>query len=70
MPAVIAQFAPALVEASRPDLSPPRGPFSRLAAWLEDVRRRQVEREVGRLIEHEGGRLTDGLERRIERHFV
>jgi hypothetical protein len=31
---------------------------------------RQAEREIGRFIEGRGGRITDALERQIERHFV
>lgn len=43
---------------------------SRLLAAVRDARTRQAEREIARFIEGQGGRITDALERRIERHFV
>lgn len=44
--------------------------FARLYAKLHDAQRRRAEREVARFIEARGGRMTDDLERKIERHFV
>lgn len=46
------------------------GFFARIIQLLQDARMRQAEREVGRLIEARGGRLTDDVERQITRHFV
>ena len=44
--------------------------FTRIVNAFADARTRQAEREVARLISLRGGRLTDDLERQIERHFV
>ena len=44
--------------------------FARLGQAFIDARTRQAEREVARLISQNGGRLTDELERKIERYFV
>lgn len=46
------------------------GRFARLLVAFQDARMRQAELEVARFIEARGGRLTDDLERKIERHFV
>lgn len=46
------------------------GFFARLMRSLQDARMKQAEREVERLIEARGGRLTDDVERRITQHFV
>ncbi|MDB5589535.1 hypothetical protein [Enterovirga sp.] len=51
-------------EPSRPSL------FARAGTALREARMRQAEREIGRFIEGRGGRITDALERQIERHFV
>ena len=49
----------------------------RSASWWRQVadtfmaaRMRQAEREIARLIESHGGRMTDSLERQIERDFL
>lgn len=44
--------------------------LARLAQAFVDARMRQAEREIARFIEHHGGRMTDGLERQIEREFL
>ena len=44
--------------------------FSRLFRAFQDAQMRRAEREIARFIEVRGGRLTDTLERQIERHFV
>ena len=46
------------------------GLFQLVVRALVDARRRQADREVTRLIERSGGRMTDALERQIEKHFV
>ena len=43
---------------------------SRVVSAFTEARSRQAEREVARLISLRGGRMTDDLERQIERHFV
>jgi hypothetical protein len=47
-----------------------KGLFARFIASVQDARMRQAEREIGRLIELKGGRMTDDLERQIERDFI
>lgn len=68
MPAVMVQlinFVPAAEAApKKPSL------WSRIVKAIVEARERQVEREIGRLIERGGGRITDQIERSIERHFV
>ena len=44
--------------------------LSRIVQVLYDIRTRQAEREIARFIEDKGGRMTDDLERQIERNFV
>lgn len=46
-----------------------RNLFVRALEALADARRRQAEREIGRYIEENGGRMTDDLERRISRRY-
>lgn len=45
------------------------GIFTRIAQVFENARQRQVEGDIARLIESGGGRLTDSLERQIERYL-
>jgi hypothetical protein len=49
-----------------------RGPgfFARLIASYRQARLRAAEREVARFIDTKGGRMTDSLEREIERNFA
>jgi hypothetical protein len=44
--------------------------FARLLDSIQDARMRQAEREIARFIEVKGGRLTDDVERQIERSFI
>jgi hypothetical protein len=46
------------------------GLFARAIEAIHQAQTRRAEREIARFIERRGGRLTDELERRIERHFV
>lgn len=71
MPAVSAQLneflspaEPAAPAGGRPGIA------LRVFRALQEARMRQAEREVARFIEGRGGRITDALERQIERHFV
>jgi hypothetical protein len=50
--------------ASRPGL------FTRCWLSFAEARQRQVDRDIARMIQAGGGRLTDSLERQIERHLV
>ena len=54
--------------ASRPARG--RGWFARMADAFIEARTRQAEREIARFIENRGGRMTDDMERQIERRFV
>ena len=47
-----------------------KGFFARFMAGVYEARSRQAEREIAYLIELKGGRLTDDIERQIERRFV
>ena len=47
-----------------------KGLFARLFASVQEARMRQAEREIARFIEVKGGRLTDDVERQIERSFI
>ena len=49
---------------SRPSL------FRRALKAIQDARLRQAERDIGRYIQGHGGRITDALERQVERHFI
>ena len=44
--------------------------LARIVNAFTEARSRQAEREVARLISLRGGRMSDDLERQIERHFV
>lgn len=44
--------------------------FTRVARALHEAQTRRAEREIARFIESRGGRMTDDLERKIEKHFV
>ncbi|TDR94704.1 hypothetical protein [Enterovirga rhinocerotis] len=46
------------------------GFFARILSAVQEAQTRRAEREIARYIEMRGGRMTDDLERRIERHFV
>jgi hypothetical protein len=73
MPAVSTQLNDFILPAStRAPSARSSGPslFSRIVTAFAQARTRQAEREIARLITVRGGRLTDDLERQIERHFV
>ena len=73
MPAVSAQLNDFIMPAARAVGTMPARPtsvFARIVAALNLAAERRTELEVGRLIEQHGGRLTDSLEREIERRFV
>lgn len=57
------------VPASRSDTQRP-GFFSHLIASYQQARLRAAERDVARFIDMKGGRMTDSLEREIERNFA
>ena len=44
--------------------------FARLLNAVHEAQTKRAEREIARFIESRGGRMTDDLERKIERHFV
>ena len=44
--------------------------FNRFMDAMIAARRRQVEREIGRFLRDNGGKLTDDVERTIERRFL
>ena len=70
MPAASLQlntFVPAPAGQSR-DKAP--GFLARMLVSMQDAQMRRAEREIARFIETRGGRLTDTLERQIEKHFV
>jgi len=47
-----------------------RGLLRRLLDAMEASRQRQVDREIARYIHDNGGRLTDTIEREMERRFL
>ena len=49
---------------------PKPGLFARLLAAIMESRQRQADREIARFVELNGGRLTDGLEFRIEQRLL
>ena len=68
MPAAPLQLKSFLAQAEGP-AKKSDGLFARLSQRFYDARMRQAEREVARFIEGRGGRMTDDIERKIERHF-
>ena len=73
MPAVATQLndfiMPGAARAAARPLNTP-SLFTRILKAFAEARTRQAEREIARLISLRGGRMTDDLERQIERHFV
>ena len=49
---------------------PGKSLFARFITSVQDARMRQAERQIAQLIETKGGRLTDDIERQIERSFI
>jgi hypothetical protein len=73
MPAVSTQLNDFILPyAPRPTAEPSKGPswLARVSQAFLDARMRQAEREVARLISQNGDRLTDDLERKIERYYL
>ena len=72
MPAVSTELNDFIMPAATAARPPARWPgwLARFGQALFDARMRQAEREIARFIEAKGGRMTDDLERQIERHFV
>lgn len=72
MPAVSAQLNDFIMPASGPaPAASPRPSFlARIVDAFSAAGARQRDIEIGRLVDSHGGRLTDGLEREIERRFV
>jgi hypothetical protein len=71
MPAVSTQLNDFIMPAAPARRTPPgQGWFARLLRRVQDAHARQAERQIALLIERKGGRLTDDLERQIERHFI
>jgi hypothetical protein len=46
-----------------------RGVLARFLAAIFESRQRQVERDIARLVGNSGGKLTDAMERDIERRL-
>ena len=75
MPAVSSQLNDFVIrDTSERRPSPARaagaGFWSRLLKTIQEARMREAERQVAMFIEQKGGRITDTLEREIERHFI
>lgn len=76
MPAASAQFngfVPTISEAlsaAEPKRGSHPGLFARMFNAVHEAQTRRAERQIARFIEASGGRMTDDLERKIERHFV
>jgi hypothetical protein len=53
-------------------VAPParRGLFARIADAIAAANQRRAEREIARFLSTHGGRLTDEVEREIERRFL
>jgi hypothetical protein len=51
-------------------VQPKRGPFRRFLDAMMAARQRQADREIARFLQTRGGRLTDDIEREIERRFL
>jgi hypothetical protein len=54
----------------RPDAPAKRGVLRRILAAVMQSRQRQADREIARFFQDHGGRLTDEIEREIERRFL
>ena len=65
--------APSVASSSQRAAAPAQrrpGLFARLIEGLAAARHRQAEREIARLIQLQGGKMTDSVERQIERRFL
>lgn len=63
-----AQLAPAT--RSAPSSRPTRGLLRRLYDAMIKARQQEAEREIARYLQLSGGKLTDSIEREIERRFI
>ena len=70
MPAVSTQLQDFILPTASAAPSVSRSWLSRIGHAFAEARMRQAEREIARLIELKGGRMTDDLERQIEREFL
>lgn len=73
MPAASVQlngFVPASVGGRSASASQAPSFFARVLNAVHVAQTKRAEREIARFIEARGGRMTDDLERKIERHFV
>ncbi len=69
--ALIQPHSAVALDASDHDLArPKRGLVARLLDAIMESRQRQAEREIARLIELRGGKLTDSLEFQISQHAL
>lgn len=71
MPAVTTRLNDFILPATRP-AARPAGPslWVRLRDAVLAAEQRRTERDIALLIEQRGGRITDDVERQIQRHFV
>ena len=70
MPAAAAQLHSFIAPSDSTVTTDRKGFFARFMAGIYQARSRQAEREIAHLIELKGGRLTDDIERQIERRFI
>lgn len=64
-------FAPTVRATTvRPLPHPRAGFFARIVEAIAASNRRRAEREIARWLELRGGKLTDSLERQMERRFM
>ncbi len=70
MPAAAAQLHSFIAPQDSVAPTARKGFLARFMAGLYEARSRQAEREIAHLIELKGGRLTDDIERQIERRFI
>ncbi len=71
MPAVTTQLNDFILPATRPAAGPV-GPslWARVRDAFHAAEQRRTERDIALLIERRGGRITDDVERQIQRQFV
>lgn len=71
MPAVTTQLNDFILPATR-GAARPAGPsvWARLRDAFLAADQRRTERDIALLIEQRGGRITDDVERQIQRHFI
>ena len=62
--------SPRVASPARPTDRKREGFFARLARSLAGRRQRQIEDQIGHMVELQGGKMTDSVERQIERRFL